>query len=56
VQYGVSSDEGDSGAAVMDMSEQHNVVGMHIAGNASETVSLFTHIQRVFEIMQVRFP
>ena len=41
---------------VMDMSEQHNVVGMHIAGNASETVSLFTHIQRVFEIMQVRFP
>jgi hypothetical protein len=56
VQYDVSSEEGDSGAPVMDTSEQHNVVGMHIAGMASDSISLFTHIQAVFDKMELQFP
>lgn len=53
VHYDTSSKEGDSGAAVVDDSENHNVVGMHIAGMPGDSISLFTHIQPVFEVMEV---
>jgi hypothetical protein len=54
VQYDASSKEGDSGAAVLDTTAQHNVVGMHIAGVADDSISLFTHIQLVFDVMQLK--
>jgi len=51
VQYDALSEEGDSGAAVLDGALQ--VVGMHIAGTQNGSASLFTHIQYVFDSMQV---
>jgi len=55
VQYDASSEEGDSGAAVVDNSEGHNVVGMHIAGMPDGSASLFTHIQFVMDRMNVTY-
>ena len=55
VQYDALSEEGDSGAAVVDTTEEHRVVGMHIAGLQDGSASLFTHIRHVFDRMQVRF-
>jgi hypothetical protein len=54
VQYDAFSEEGDSGAAVLDTSNQHNVVGMHIAGLSDESTSFFTHIQTVFNVMKLK--
>ncbi len=54
-QYDVASEEGDSGAAVVDSTEEHRVVGMHIAG-LLDGFSLFTHIRHVFRLMKVQFP
>jgi hypothetical protein len=56
VQYDAISAEGDSGAAVVDTTQSHNVVGMHIAGTPDGSSSFFTHIQFVFDRMQVVFP
>ncbi len=53
VEYDGVSKEGDSGAAVLDTTNPPNVVGMHIAGRPDGTASLFTHIQYVFDGMQV---
>lgn len=53
VQYDSVSKEGDSGAAVLDTADSPNVLGMHIAGSSDGTASLFTHIQFVFDAMQV---
>jgi len=53
VQYDGVSKEGDSGAAVLDSADSPNVLGMHIAGSSDGTASLFTHIQFVFDAMQV---
>jgi len=55
VQYSAPSEEGDSGAAVVDDSEEHNVVGMHIAGMPDGSASLFTHIQFVLDRMSVAY-
>ncbi len=55
VQYDALSEEGDSGAAVVDTTDAHRVVGMHIAGMQNGTASLFTHIRYVFDRMQVKF-
>jgi hypothetical protein len=53
VEYDSVSKEGDSGAAVLDTTSSPSVVGMHIAGKPDGTASLFTHIQYVFDCMQV---
>jgi hypothetical protein len=53
VEYDTVSKEGDSGAAVLDRMNPPSVVGMHIAGRSDGTASLFTHIQFVFDAMQV---
>ena len=53
VQYDVGAEEGDSGAAVIDSTEENNVVGMHIAGLPDGSASLFTHIRFVFDSMNV---
>jgi len=53
VQYDGVSKEGDSGAPVLDTADSPNVVGVHIAGSSDGTASLFTHIQFVFDAMQV---
>jgi hypothetical protein len=53
VEYDCVSQEGDSGAAVLDTADPARVVGMHIAGGSDGTTSLFTHIQYVFDSMQV---
>ena len=53
VQYDALSEEGDSGAAVVDTTDEHRVVGMHIAGLQDGSASLFTHIRFVFENLQV---
>jgi hypothetical protein len=53
VQYDGVSQEGDSGAPVLDTADSPNVVGMHIAGSSDGTASLFTHVQFVFDAMQV---
>lgn len=55
VQYNAPSEEGDSGAAVVDDSEGHNVVGMHIAGMPDGSASLFTHIQFILGRMNVTY-
>jgi hypothetical protein len=54
VQYDAPAEEGDSGAAVVDRTEAHRVVGMHIAGLPDGSASLFTHIRFVFDRMQVK--
>jgi hypothetical protein len=51
VQYDAVSREGDSGAAVVDDSVGHSVVGMHIAGSNNGSASFFTHIQYVLTSM-----
>jgi hypothetical protein len=56
VQYDALSEEGDSGAAVVDDSEPPQVVGMHIAGLSDGSTSFFTHAGFVFETLGVRFP
>jgi hypothetical protein len=53
VEYDGVSKDGDSGAAVLDTASSPSVVGMHIAGSSDGTASLFTHIQLVFDSMQV---
>ena len=53
VQYDGLSQEGDSGAAVLDTADSPNVVGMHIAGSSDGTASLFTHIRFVFDALNV---
>jgi hypothetical protein len=53
VEYDGLSKEGDSGSAVLDVVPSPRVVGMHIAGKPDGTASLFTHIQLVFDSMQV---
>lgn len=53
VEYDSVSKEGDSGAAVLDTAASPSVVGMHIAGRSDGTASLFTHIQFVFDALQV---
>jgi hypothetical protein len=55
VQYDAVSEEGDSGAAVMDTSAGNNVVGMHIAGMQDGSTSLFTHIRFVLDSMNASF-
>lgn len=55
VEYDAISEEGDSGAAVVDDSPDHNVVGMHIAGSRNGAMSLFTHIQFVLDRMNVSY-
>jgi hypothetical protein len=55
VQYDALSGEGDSGAVVVDTTDAHRVVGMHIAGMQDGSASFFTHIRYVFDRMQVRF-
>jgi V8-like Glu-specific endopeptidase len=55
VEYDAPSEEGDSGAAVVDSTDAHNVVGMHIAGLAGSSNSLFTHIQYVLDAMGVSY-
>lgn len=52
--YDAPSDGGDSGAPVVDTSDEPRVVGMHLAGLPDGT-SLFTHISHVFDLMRVRF-
>jgi hypothetical protein len=56
VQYEVLSEEGDSGAAVLDTADPLRVVGMHIAGIAGDSISFFTHIGSVFRRMKIQFP
>jgi hypothetical protein len=53
VQYDAPAAGGDSGAAVVDDSEDPRVVGMHIAGTPDATASFFTHIQFVFNHLQI---
>lgn len=53
VEYDCPSQEGDSGAAVLDTADPASVVGMHIAGKADGSGSLFTHIRFVFQAMKV---
>ena len=53
VEYDCVSQEGDSGAAVIDTNNPANVVGMHIAGKPDGSGSLFTHIHYVFQAMHV---
>lgn len=53
VQYDGVSQEGDSGAPVLDTADSPNVVGLHIAGSSGGTTSLFTHIQFVFDALKV---
>ena len=52
VQYDAASEEGDSGAPVLDTSTPPMVVGMHIASTPDGS-SLFTHIRHVFDKMKV---
>lgn len=52
VQYDIASEEGDSGAPVLDTSSPPLVVGMHIA-SLPDGSSLFTHIRYVFDRMNV---
>ena len=47
------SQEGDSGAAVLDLGSPARVVGMHIAGMPDGSGGLFTHIRYVFQSMEV---
>ncbi len=54
VQYDAVCQEGDSGAAVLDTSGEHLVVGMHIASSAAG-LSLFTHIRYVLDVLRVSF-
>ena len=53
--YDAPSQGGDSGAPVVDTSDEPHVVGMHLAGLPNGT-SLFMHITNVFDLMKVRFP
>jgi hypothetical protein len=55
VQYDALSEEGDSGAAVVEDTGGHRVVGMHIAGMQDGSSSLFTHVRYVFESINVVF-
>ena len=54
VQYNAPSEEGDSGAAVVDDSEQRLIVGMHIAGLPDLSGSFFTHIVSVFDTLGLK--
>ena len=54
VQYDGVSQEGDSGAPVLDTADSPNVVGLHIAGSSDGTASLFTHIKFVFDALSIR--
>lgn len=53
VQYDGVSQDGDSGAPVLDTAGSPKVVGMHIAGSSDGTASLFTHIQFVLDALQI---
>lgn len=53
VQYDAVSQEGDSGAPVLDTADSPRVVGLHIAGSSDGTAGLFTHIRFVFEALKV---
>ena len=53
VQYDAPAAGGDSGAAVVDDSDDPRVVGMHIAGTPDATASFFTHIQMVFDYLKI---
>ncbi len=53
VQYDGVSQEGDSGAPVLDTADSPNLVGLHIAGSSDGTASLFTHIRFVFDALKV---
>jgi len=53
VQYDGLSQEGDSGAPVLDTADPPHVVGLHIAGSSDGTASLFTHIGFVFDALDV---
>lgn len=54
VQYDAVCQEGDSGAAILDTSGEHRIVGMHIASSA-DGLSLFTHIRYVLDVLKVNF-
>lgn len=55
MQYDALSEEGDSGAVVVESTDGHRVVGMHIAGLPDGSASLCTHIRYVLDRMNVVF-